>query len=48
MVKEHKGEFVMAECLYHKSLPARVSQEYSFSKIYLVEKAEASKVVSAA
>lgn len=39
MVKEHKGEFVMAECLYHKSLPARIGEEYSFSKIYLVEKA---------
>ncbi|MGB5635376.1 MAG: hypothetical protein WBM86_21695 [Waterburya sp.] len=38
MVKEHKGEFVLAECLYHKSLPARIGEEYSFSKIYLVEK----------
>ncbi|MEM8719009.1 MAG: hypothetical protein AAGE84_06825 [Cyanobacteria bacterium P01_G01_bin.39] len=38
MVKEHKGEFVLAECLYHKSLPSRVGEEYSFSKIYLVEK----------
>ncbi len=41
MVKEHKGEFVLAECLYHKSLPSRVGGEYSFSKIYLVEKADA-------
>ena len=39
MVKEHKGEFVLAECLYHKSLPTRIGEEYSFSKIYLVEKA---------
>ena len=48
MVKEHKGEFVMAECIYHKSLPGRVSQEYSFSKIYLVEKATEEVVVVAA
>ena len=38
MVKEHAGEFVMAECLYHNSLPGRVGEDYSFSKIYLVEK----------
>ena len=38
MVKEHAGEFVMAECLYHNSLPGRVGENYSFSKIYLVEK----------
>ena len=48
MVKEHKGEFVIAECLYHKSLLSRVGEDFSFSKIYLVEKAEASEVVSAA
>lgn len=39
MVKEHKGEFVMAECLYHKSLPGRVGEEFSFTTPYLVEKA---------
>ena len=41
MVKEHKGEFLLAECLYHKSLPARVGEDYSFSKLYLIEKADA-------
>lgn len=39
IVKEHKGEFVMAECLYHKSLPGRVGEEFSFTTPYLVEKA---------
>jgi len=47
MVKEHKGEFVIAECLYHKSLSARVGEEYSFSKIYLVEKASSATKESA-
>ena len=46
MVKEHKGKFVMAECLYHKSLPARVGEEFSFSKIYLVEKEKAAALSS--
>ena len=39
MVKGHKGEFVMAECIYHKSLPGRVGEEFSFTTPYLVEKA---------
>ena len=39
MVKEHKGEFLLAECLYHKSLPGRVGEEFSFTTPYLVEKA---------
>ena len=36
----------MAECLYHKSLPARVGEEFSFSKIYLVEKEKAAALSS--
>ena len=39
MVKEHKGESLLAECLYHKSLPGRVGEEFSFTTPYLAEKA---------
>ena len=39
MVKEHKGEFVVAECLYHSALKDRVGGDFDFTKPYLVEKA---------
>ena len=40
LVKEHKGDYVVCQCLYHKSLPARVGEIFNFSEVFLVKKAE--------
>ena len=39
MVKQHKGSYVVAECLYHSALKDRVGGDFDFTKPYLVEKA---------
>lgn len=42
-VREHKGGYIVAVCLYNVSLPKRVGEEFTFSdNIYLVEKGDIS------
>ncbi|MGB5633192.1 MAG: hypothetical protein WBM44_02940 [Waterburya sp.] len=42
-VREHKGGYIVAICLYNVPLPKRVGEEFTFSdKVYLVEKGDIS------
>jgi hypothetical protein len=42
-VKEHKGGYIVAICLYNVPLPKRVGEEFTFSdNVYLVEKGDIS------
>ena len=42
-VREHKGSYIVAVCLYNVPLPKRVGEEFTFSNnVYLVEKGDIS------